>query len=80
VVPNIYIVFYIISFNIQVVDIVICQHTTYCIQKMDCPYCSHPNSRVTNKRNAPIGVRVHGHSENWRDGIRGEEAGVGNPF
>lgn len=24
---------------------------------MDCPYCSHKNSKVTNKRHSPVGIR-----------------------
>jgi len=29
----------------------------YLVYKMDCPYCSNPKSKVTNKRNSPSGIR-----------------------
>jgi transcriptional repressor NrdR len=34
------------------------EYTTYCIQRiMYCPYCSHKDSKVTDKRTSPEGIR-----------------------
>ncbi len=43
--------------NIQQIDILMNRCTICCIFIMDCPYCKHTESRVTNKRTCPEGIR-----------------------